>query len=253
MKEESVYFGQLLSRSRALRHTGDELTGEADLGQGDDEVIVIDLPNLPSQLCALHFIATVSTEGKSFADVKTARMRLVNWKTGHEECRFSPASAGAHTAIFFARLARKSHSEPWVLQTIGEADHTARDWGTLVPELQMYTRDLVPGLQVRALLDSPRALPSPAGRSAREGRRRGGEEKGRGGEGEGRCGLGGWGRGWTAWPGSARESGAGPGGGWGWSGLGRGAVELGCREDEGGGRIGCPNRAYSHIDFRSLT
>ena len=35
--DECVYYGQLNSRSGAIRHTGDEVTGEADLGQGDDE------------------------------------------------------------------------------------------------------------------------------------------------------------------------------------------------------------------------
>ena len=39
-------------------------------------------------------------------------------------------------------------SAPWVLQAIGEYDHTARDWGTLVPEVQMFTKDLVPRLTV---------------------------------------------------------------------------------------------------------
>ena len=37
---------------------------------------------------------------------------------------------------------------PWALQAIGEYDHTARDWGTLVPEVQMYSQDIVPGIKV---------------------------------------------------------------------------------------------------------
>ena len=148
LKEECVYYAQLQSRSKAIRHTGDEQEGDEDLGQGDDEIILIDLHRVPSNVCALHFIATVATEGKTFADVKTSKMRLVEWKSGREEARFEPARAGAHTALFFGRLARPSPNEPWTMQAIGASDNTARDWGTLVPEVQMFTRDLVPGLQI---------------------------------------------------------------------------------------------------------
>ena len=42
LMEECVYFAQLRSRSGAIYHTGDEKEGDEDLGQGDDEVIVID-------------------------------------------------------------------------------------------------------------------------------------------------------------------------------------------------------------------
>ena len=31
------------------------------------------------------------------------------------------------------------------MQPIGGTDHTARDWGTLVPEIKTYCADLVPG------------------------------------------------------------------------------------------------------------
>jgi len=68
-------------------------------------------------------------------------------KSGSEQARYRPADAGAHTALFFARIARKGLAEPWGLQAIGDFDHTARDWGTLLPEIQMYSRDLVPGLK----------------------------------------------------------------------------------------------------------
>eukprot|EP00966_Prymnesium_polylepis_P050187 1161879-Prymnesium_polylepis.1 len=79
MIDETVYFGQLTSRSGAIHHTGDEQEGDEDLGQGDDEIITIDLQRLPPQARALFFVATVATEGRSFADVKAARVRLVEW------------------------------------------------------------------------------------------------------------------------------------------------------------------------------
>jgi len=148
IKEECVYFAQLASRSGAIRHTGDEREGDEDLGQGDDEIILVDVGRLPQSVCALYLIATVASEGKTFSDVKSAKIRLVNWKSGYEECRYMPAQSGPHTALFFCRIARPSPQESFALQTIGEYDHTARDWGTLLPEMQMYSKDLVPGLKV---------------------------------------------------------------------------------------------------------
>ena len=145
---ESVYFAQLHSASGAVRHSGDEREGDADLGEGDDEMIHIQLERVPPSVCALYLVGTVATEGKSFADVKSARMRLIDMQTGVEKCRFYPGTGGMHTACFLGRIARVSASTPWTLQAIGEYDHTARDWGTLAPEIQMYSKDLVPGIKV---------------------------------------------------------------------------------------------------------
>ena len=151
MMEECAYFAQLCSRSGAIRHTGDEREGDEDLGQGDDEIIVVDLNRLPSSVAALFFIATVATEGKSFKDVKSARMRLLEYTTGEERCRYHPAVFGDHTALFMCRVARIGNTglagADFCLQSIGETDRTARDWGTLVPEIKMYMADLIPNIK----------------------------------------------------------------------------------------------------------
>ena len=62
-------------------------------------------------------------------------MRLVDWTSGEEMCRYYPAMSGAHTALFMCRIARASPQAAWKMSTIGDVDHTARDWGTLVPEV----------------------------------------------------------------------------------------------------------------------
>jgi len=145
LKKESVYFAQLASASGAIHHSGDEQDGAGD---GDDEVITVDLSLLGPSVAALFFIGTVASEGRSFADVKTSTMRVSDPSTGAELFRFSPAIQGAHTALMLARVAR--HKGSWVLTAIGEYDHSARDWGTLVPEIKGYMGDLVPGLVVNA-------------------------------------------------------------------------------------------------------
>jgi len=70
----------------------------------------------------------------------------VEWTSGVERCRYVPAMAGAHTAVFLARLARKDKG--WVMTAIGDVDHTARDWGTVVPEIKAYMADLLPSIRV---------------------------------------------------------------------------------------------------------
>jgi len=146
LMDETVYFGQLHNPNGSIRHTGDERTGEADLGQGDDEIIMCDLAKIPPKVAALFFIGTVADDGRNFSDVKSCRIRLVDWASGVELCRYVPALKGAHTAIFMARVSRDGPQ--WKLAAIGEVDHTARDFGSLIPEIKGYMRDLNPKVRI---------------------------------------------------------------------------------------------------------
>ena len=62
---ETVYFANLKNPSGSIRHTGDELTGDEDLGQGDDEIVICDLRMVPQNVRALFFLATVCQHGQS--------------------------------------------------------------------------------------------------------------------------------------------------------------------------------------------
>src|SRR3954464_11565534 len=50
---DQVWFRQLQSVDRTVRHTGDNLTGA---GEGDDESIIVDLPALNPQVRTLVFV-----------------------------------------------------------------------------------------------------------------------------------------------------------------------------------------------------
>ena len=65
---------------------------------------MVELHRLPRHVHALFFVGTVASEGRTFADVKSARIRLCEWGSGTERCRFVPAMAGAHTAVFMGRV-----------------------------------------------------------------------------------------------------------------------------------------------------
>ena len=115
--EETVYFGDLCNSNGSVRHTGDEREGDEDLGGGDDEIVTVNLDQVPHHVLALFFIATVAAPGRTFADIKSARVRAVDCRSGEELCRFIPALKGAHTALFVLRLARDKVG--WVMTAAG--------------------------------------------------------------------------------------------------------------------------------------
>ena len=54
--DDLVYFGNLEHRSHAIKHMGDNLTGE---GEGDDEQIFIDLQQIPNRYDKLIFVVNL--------------------------------------------------------------------------------------------------------------------------------------------------------------------------------------------------
>jgi len=97
---DMVYFRQLTSRDGSVRHGGDNLTGDGD---GDDEVIYVNLSVLPSNVA--HLVFTVNSfRGQTFNEVDNAVARLVNETNGQEICRYALREQGAHTGVVMASL-----------------------------------------------------------------------------------------------------------------------------------------------------
>ena len=144
LMDETVYYGNLANSNLSIQHSGDELTGEAI---GDDEKILFELDRIPSKVLALYFLLTVVTPGKTFQDVKSAHVRFISTESREGICRYVPHSLGGkNTSLFLCRLARKGAN--WVLTPIEEGNSQARDFGSLIPEIKGYTRDLVPNIQI---------------------------------------------------------------------------------------------------------
>ena len=101
-KIDSVSFSQLTSKDRSIRHGGDNLTGQGD---GDDEVIYVDLEKLDAR--AEHLVFTVNSfRGQSFDEVDNAFARLVDESTQSEICRFTLSDKGRHTGVIMASLSK---------------------------------------------------------------------------------------------------------------------------------------------------
>jgi tellurium resistance protein TerZ len=110
---DMVYFGQLTSRDNAVRHSGDNLTGE---GSGDDESLLINLLNLSPEAKSLA-ITVNSYQGQTFNQVEDAFVRIVNQTTGIEIAHFALAEKGANTGVLMGVLSQKSGE--WSFQALG--------------------------------------------------------------------------------------------------------------------------------------
>jgi tellurium resistance protein TerZ len=113
---DTVWFRQLTGLSGAIVHSGDNRTGEGD---GDDEVINVDLSKLPPQVMTMVFTVNSFT-GQNFNQVENATCRLVDATTGTELVNFKLTEKGAHTGVIMSVLTRKSGE--WEMKAIGEAD-----------------------------------------------------------------------------------------------------------------------------------
>lgn len=88
-KDDLVYFGHLEHDSHAVKHMGDNLTGE---GEGDDEQIFVDLEKLPSRYDRIIFVVNIykAAERKQhFGMIKNAYIRIVDSETEEELCNYN--------------------------------------------------------------------------------------------------------------------------------------------------------------------
>ncbi|MFE9556011.1 TerD family protein [Streptomyces sp. NPDC006692] len=111
---DSCYFGKLSILDGAIKHSGDNLTGE---GAGDDEVIVVDLGRIPAEATGLVFTVNSFT-GQKFTEVAKAYCRLVDAATGEELVRFDLTGAEPQTGVMMAKLVRQFSGE-WDMTALG--------------------------------------------------------------------------------------------------------------------------------------
>ncbi|MBN0044081.1 TerD family protein [Streptomyces actuosus] len=112
---DSCYFGKLTILGGAIRHSGDNLTGE---GGGDDEVITVDLGRLPQEVSGLVFTVN-SFSGQKFTEVAKAYCRMLDAATGEELVRFDLTHAEPQTGVMMAKLIRQFSGE-WEMTAIGD-------------------------------------------------------------------------------------------------------------------------------------
>ncbi|MGY0066580.1 TerD family protein [Streptomyces sp. QTS137] len=128
---DSCYFGKLQIVNGAVKHSGDNLTGE---GGGDDETITVDLGRLPQDVSGLVFTVN-SFSGQKFTEVAKAYCRLLDAATGEELVRFDLTSAEPQTGVMMAKLIRQFSGE-WEMTAMGDFVKSRTVRGMVKPAAQ---------------------------------------------------------------------------------------------------------------------
>ena len=128
-----VFFNNTSSPEGAIVHQGDNLTGE---GEGDDEVINVDLTTVPAAVDSIVFPVSIyegDARGQSFGQVRNAFIRVVDQSNGTELARYDHSEdASTETAMVFGELYR--NGPEWKFRAIGQGYASglagiARDFG----------------------------------------------------------------------------------------------------------------------------
>ena len=87
-EKDFVFYGNLEHPSTAVKHMGDNLTGE---GEGDDEQIFVELSKIPANIKKIAFTVTIYDADKrnqNFGQVANAFIRICDEETGTELIRY---------------------------------------------------------------------------------------------------------------------------------------------------------------------
>ncbi|MBP2235333.1 tellurium resistance protein TerZ [Sinorhizobium kostiense] len=110
---DNVWFQQLKSRDGSITHSGDNLTGDGD---GDDEVIRVDLTRVPAEVA--HLIVTVNSfRGQTFDEVDNSFCRLVDESTKREICKYELREKGRNSGFVMAAISREGNG--WSVKALG--------------------------------------------------------------------------------------------------------------------------------------
>lgn len=118
ISRQVVFFNQM--RQNGIFLNGDNRTGA---GEGDDEVMKIDLSQVPSnisKIVACVNIFEAQSKGQTFGLIDNAKVRLVDEDTNQELASFSlKDDYSTDTAIVFAELVRDDNNH-WYFHAIGD-------------------------------------------------------------------------------------------------------------------------------------
>lgn len=88
-KNDVVFFGNLSVLNGAVKHTGDNVTGE---GKGDDEQVLVQLKSIPTEYNRLVFVVNIYDAVKRnqhFGMIKNAYIRIVDQSTNRELLKYN--------------------------------------------------------------------------------------------------------------------------------------------------------------------
>ena len=118
-KDDLVYYSNLKHSSDSVHHMGDNLTGE---GEGDDEQIHINLPDVPSEIHRLVFAVNIyncRSRKQDFGMIQNAFIRIVDRSSNQELVRFNlTENYAGQTALIVGEVYRDQAD--WKFAAVGE-------------------------------------------------------------------------------------------------------------------------------------
>ncbi len=117
-EKEFVFYGNLEHASGAVKHMGDNLTGE---GEGDDEQIEVSLADIPSNVERIAFTVKIydaEPRRQNFGQVSNSYIRIVDADTDSELIRYDLGEDfSIETAVVVGELYK--HNGEWKFNAIG--------------------------------------------------------------------------------------------------------------------------------------
>ena len=118
--DDIIYFGNLSHKSGAVRHMGDNLTGD---GEGDDEEVFVDLTALPSGYDRIIFVVNIykaKERAQHFGMIKNAFIRICDNDNRQELCRYNLSeNYDGMTAMIFGEIYLRNGQ--WRFSAVGQA------------------------------------------------------------------------------------------------------------------------------------
>lgn len=116
-----VYYGSKTSSCKSVSSRGDNLTGAGD---GDDEVIDVNLTKVPENVTEIVFVASIyqgKSKGQSLKDLDNAFIRIVNADNQQELANYKITDTdGTHESFILGKLVRDGSD--WSFVAVGEKE-----------------------------------------------------------------------------------------------------------------------------------
>jgi tellurium resistance protein TerD len=137
--EDFVFYNNMAGCDGAVKHMGDSRTGAGD---GDDEIIKIDLLALPFDVAKICFVLSIydmEMDDHNFSMVKNVYFRIVNQNTEHELFRYElDEELSGNEGLIIGYLERIGTE--WVFHAVGDTvkgglGRIATDYGINVMQI----------------------------------------------------------------------------------------------------------------------
>ena len=117
-QDDIVFYNRLIGGDKSIIHSGDNLTGA---GEGDDEVITVDLTKIPTDVDKISFTVTIhdaKERNQNFGQVSNAYIRVIDESNNKELLKYDLTEEySVETAMVVGELYR--YNTEWKFTAVG--------------------------------------------------------------------------------------------------------------------------------------